>query len=507
MIILAAEAFKTDNLFNIHIVYIHVLEWLMEFELKQGNFLLEHLSPLVWFIASGINGGPLNFSHSLSHNTKQQIVYHTFSFLEFIESFFGIQNLALFFEDKLVNHRKLYNDFKEWYDKKTGILNEKNKKDEKIETREMIKNESENCEKIDFKAKLEEITEIHQETKKNLEEVNKEYLTQVTLNYQLKQQLEAKAKNDKKTEKNEEILTPSPKPAEIKRTPSFKPCTTFEEILKTKEEALTTNELLSPEKITIFEAEILDQPTIPFYLQQSEIPNFSFLLLTSGSPSEISAHLIKVYSSIPQTHKKPFIDFLISILSQEDIFKGLSFDMLKSLIFASLQFFIMEKQTSKTEDLDLTQSHQKLVGMLMESENITKVVLILLQSIQSLLPLTFYIGLPEPSKVYLRLLLKCTLKVVNSLQVSQKNIRVFDSLLELYKLFEKHPPEELNSDCADIADYEHMFKVLRVVSDGLISLQPEKASIFYKFIIKCNPNKTVFLKYLSGILAKKYNIN
>ena len=123
MIILAAEAFKTDNLFNIHIVYIHVLEWLMEFELKQGNFLLEHLSPLVWFIASGINGGPLNFSHSLSHNTKQQIVYHTFSFLEFIESFFGIQNLALFFEDKLVNHRKLYNDFKEWYDKKTGILN------------------------------------------------------------------------------------------------------------------------------------------------------------------------------------------------------------------------------------------------------------------------------------------------------------------------------------------------------------------------------------------------
>ena len=547
VIILVSEAFSGSSVFNIHIVYIHTLQWFLEIELKLGNFLLQHLTPLIPYISGGLSGGPLNSSHPLSQNTKQQLVYFTQIFVDYLIEIFTFDTFVEFFEEKLVNSGRLYGEFKEWCDKQrknhefsqdfeqltTRVKEEhspsifEKRVDEGYERREEKEVRNERNEEKEVKirekhqkndhliAKIEELSEQHEEVKKNLEEVNKEYLTQVSLNYRLMQKLESKRA---KHEVQEPVRSPSPKAAEITRTPSFKPCTTFEEILKPREEEKPQNSK-APSSFSIFEPQELDQPVVPFYLQQSEIYNFQHLVLNSKDPEEISAHLLKVYTNLPISHKKSFIQFLCSSLGQEDILAAISTPILKSIIYSIMQFCVIEKLSSgnssyfliktlaNSEDLELTNELQKLVGIVMESKEVTTIVLVLIQSINELLPNTFYLGLSVDKKIYLKLLLKCAMKVINAVQNSQKNLRIFDVLLELNKLFVAHPPEELSGDCADVGDYEHMFKILRAISDALIALQPDKANNFLKFISNHHSNRTIFLKYVTAVLSKKYNIS
>ena len=560
VILIVGETLALDSVFNIHVVYIHVLQWFLEVELRLGNFELGHLEPIVPFIAAALGGGPLNNSHPLSQNTRQVIVDHTQIFMEYLEEIFTADSLYSFFEEKLVNSGRLYSEFKEWRDtcrgeqKKTNENAEERKsalkhneaspeivEDIRAETFRVIKNETSPEEKDSLMAKLEEITEQHEETRRNLVEVNKEYMTQVTLNYKLMQRLEEASKikdrqhhkpdldrqHEKKAPLNARDLidsrppkeasgSPIPRAVESKRTPSFRPCTNFEEILTSQNLAQDPPQpnakIPVPSHISLFEPEVLDQPVVPFYLQQSEIYNFQNLLLSAADPPEISSHLLKVYSTLPVCHKKPFLQFLCNSLEVEDILAAISAPILKSIVYSILQFCVMEKMGSMKnqvvpEDTELTDLLQKLVAVVMESKEVTMVMVVLVQCVSEALPESFYLTLSADNKIYLKLVLKCMLKVAGAVKNTQKNIRVFDVLLEINRLFASHPPEELHSDCADVAEFEHMFKVIRAVSDAVVAVQPEKAVVFVKFISNSSGNRTIFLKYLSAVLSKKYNIS
>jgi hypothetical protein len=492
---LVTEAFKTNNVYNIHIVYINTIQWFLEIELKLGDFLLEHLSPLIWYLASGLFGGPLNSSHPLSQSTKEQLIHYSQVFVEYLAEVFTLDNVCLYFEEQLVNYGKLYLEFKEWCDgqrQPIDVPENPSRLTPTTKSQDVVVSDKEN-----IKNKLEEITELHEETKRNLEEVNKEYLTQVTINYELMQRLE-----ENKRKKSEHVHS---KPAENK-TPAFK---NSEEILKLKD--LQSKNPVSS-NIPIFDPERLDQPD-SFYFQQPEVLNYQYLLLSSDNPQEISIDLLRKYSALPIPQKRNFIDFLFNVLKDEDILNAMPLPTLNALVYTIIQFCTIEKIASGNTlspqgifiDSELTNDLQKLIGLVMEYKNLTGIINILLINIQEILPASFLTPFIEEKKIFLKILLKCAIKAATTGQ--NKGVRVFDVLLGLYKLFSKHPPEDLNSDSPDLADYEHMFKVLRGVSDAVIALQPEKAGVFFSFINKSTSNKSIFLKYIGAVLSKRYNIS
>ena len=73
-------------------------------------------------------------------------------------------------------------------------------------------------------------------------------------------------------------------------------------------------------------------------------------------------------------------------------------------------------------------------------------------------------------------------------------IRAFDVLLEMQKMFVKHPPENLREDLPCLADFDFIYRGMKDVSDQLIDLQPEKIQSFLVFTQDQPSN--AFLKYL-----------
>lgn len=495
VIALIGECFKYDLQFNVHIVYIHTLQWFLEIELKLGNFVLRDLSPVCSELALGLFGGPLNAAHPLSHNTKQLLIFHSQIFIEYLIEVFTLDNVCQYFEEKLVNNGKVFELFKEWAEKFKENLEGSPQTLSIHEVSPQSKPEEKDSKQNSaLKAKLEEVEEQHLETQKNLEEVNKEYLNQVTINYELMQKLE-------KIEK--------PKKVEFKRTPSFKPYTDLEDLLKPREETRTFN---TP-AISVFETEKLDEPIIPFYMREEEIPKFQLSLL--HPTNDITQNLLQVYKTLNPSHKKPFLQFISKSLSNPEIFSSITKPVLKSLLNAFIQFCVIEKLAStentgfliktlaSSNDLELTHELQKLLALAMEYYDTTSVICNLFELIQELLPESFYFPLGVEKKHGLKLMLKFCGRLVGHV----KGLRVFQCLFSLNQLFVMHPPENLNSDCCDVQEYEQMFKVLRGISDGLVAMGPEKAMVLLKFVSVGKETKSVYLKYLGAVLAKKYNLS
>lgn len=497
VIVLIGECLKYDAQFNVHIVYIHTLQWFLEIELKLGNFVLEDLDPICNELALGLFGGPLNSAHPLSHNTKQLLVFHSQIFVEYLIEVFTIDNVGQYFEEKLVSKGKLFEQFKEWTDRfkenLEGSQQVINIHEASPQPKEEVKDSKHNSA---LKAKLEAVEEQHLETCKNLEEVNKEYLNQVTLNYELMQKLE-------KIEKTER-----PKKPEIKKFPTFKPYTDLEDLLKPRED----NRAQGMPAISVFETEKLDEPIIPFYMREEEVHKFQLSLLHPSD--DISNNLLQVYKTLNPSHKKPFLQFISKSLSNPDIFSSVSRPVLKSLLNTFIQFCVIEKLASNdtggfliktlanSNDLELTHELQKLLALAMEYYDTSSVVCILFELIQELLPESFYMPLGLEKKHALKLVLKFCGRLV----AHAKGLRIFACLFSLNQLFVMHPPENLNSDCSDVQEYEQMFKVLRGISDGLVAMGPENALALLKFVCNGKEKGSVYLKYLTAVLAKKYNL-
>lgn len=60
-------------------------------------------------------------------------------------------------------------------------------------------------------------------------------------------------------------------------------------------------------------------------------------------------------------------------------------------------------------------------------------------------------------------------------------IRAFDVLLEMQRLFVRHPPENLRQDLPCLQDLDFVYRGLKDVSDKLIELHPQKCMSFLEF--------------------------
>ena len=578
---LVSECLKLDFSFNIHAVFIHILQWLLEIELKLGNFALSILDPISTDLALGLFGGPLKASHPLSHNTKQLLEYQSQIFIEYLIEVFTIDNVCQYFEVKLANCEELSKNFKTWTEKfkdnldlasltspqaplvsipesqdrgkvPGGLQQRQDREDREDLISFGLDDEDRHLklptggkeakggnqakqaakprarfadiiapinvadlagegkagnlpssslpsssreEESRIKVKLDEVVELQEETRRNLEEVNKEYLNQVTLNYELTQRLE-------KIEKSKKVAK-----AEIPKPGKFRPYTDLDDLLKTKPECFPK----SSGAAAVFEVDRLDEPVVPYYLQAEEIRRFQQKLL-QGHPG-LSKGLINDYRTLNPSHKKPFLQFISKSLADPDILNSIEKPALQGLIFAFVQFCVIEKMASKqtsgfliktfanSDDLELTNELQRLLAYFMEFYEPSTVVACVIETVVEVIPENFYVPLKAEQKHGLKLLLKFLVRLVHD----AKAIRVFYCLLALNGLFLSHPPEKLNSESHDVQDYEYMFKALRNATDLIVAQGPEQALGFVRFLGEAG--KTVYAKYIAAVLLKKYGLS
>lgn len=83
---------------------------------------------------------------------------------------------------------------------------------------------------------------------------------------------------------------------------------------------------------------------------------------------------------------------------------------------------------------------------------------------------------------YIRVVMRCISRITKALHSENPDlIRAFDVLIEMQKLFIKHPPENLRQDLPNLQDFDYVYRGLKDVSDKLIQLQPEKCQSFLDF--------------------------
>lgn len=78
-------------------------------------------------------------------------------------------------------------------------------------------------------------------------------------------------------------------------------------------------------------------------------------------------------------------------------------------------------------------------------------------------------------------------------------MRVFELLMAIFKFFRKHPPEKLLADMPSATEIEHLFRVLRAVSDQLIAAQPDRARDLVRFVRRPH-TKSIYVEYLEASL-------
>jgi hypothetical protein len=250
------------------------------------------------------------------------------------------------------------------------------------------------------------------------------------------------------------------------------------------------------------------------------ILHFQFKLMYSQDPAiELSQPLKASYKTMKFVEdRKRFVHGVLYALSNEDILSSLEAPVLSAMIDAALYFCVHEKIQSESEsaflydtmsigqDLELSALLQKLVSVLLDSRDTSILLITLIKSLNSYLPKSFYLPLSVESLHSIKIYIKCITKLVDS--ISYERLKVFEIFVSLYKIFGEHPPEKLNSDCPNVQVYEYMFRVLRSISDKLISLDPNKVQSFLQFCIRSNPGSTtsIYVKYLAASLLKKYNL-
>lgn len=99
------------------------------------------------------------------------------------------------------------------------------------------------------------------------------------------------------------------------------------------------------------------------------------------------------------------------------------------------------------------------------------------------MPEDFTTELTIAERQYLRVLMRCITRITKALHSENPDlVRAFDVLIEMHKLFVKHPPENLRQDLPCLQDFDFVFRSLKEVSDKLIELQPQKCQAFLNFV-------------------------
>lgn len=173
-------------------------------------------------------------------------------------------------------------------------------------------------------------------------------------------------------------------------------------------------------------------------------------------------------------------------LENEDVMFALTADIYKGLLNFLLCAFSFEKELIERQSVavthereqqnELTQESQRLVSKLLNSKEFTVSLVCLLQLLRSEgMPEDFSQNLSIQAKQYMRVIMRCISRITKALHSENPDlIRAFDVLIEMHRLFVKHPPENLRQDLPCLSDFDFVYRGLKDVSDKLIELQPHK---------------------------------
>lgn len=122
------------------------------------------------------------------------------------------------------------------------------------------------------------------------------------------------------------------------------------------------------------------------------------------------------------------------------------------------------------------------------------------------------IELKDVDQQFLRVLMRCVSRIAKALHSENPDlIRAFDVLIEMQKIFAKHPPENLREDMPSLSDFDYVYRTLKDVSDKLMELQPEKVKVFLNFVeSKDHDGKSIlrkqnaFIVYMSSVMKNKF---
>lgn len=67
--------------------------------------------------------------------------------------------------------------------------------------------------------------------------------------------------------------------------------------------------------------------------------------------------------------------------------------------------------------------------------------------------------------------MRCVSRITKALHSENPDlIRAFDVLIEMQKIFAKHPPEALREDMPSLQDFDFVYRTLKDVADKLMEL-------------------------------------
>jgi hypothetical protein len=178
-------------------------------------------------------------------------------------------------------------------------------------------------------------------------------------------------------------------------------------------------------------------------------------------------------------------------IDNEDVLFALSTDIYKSLLNFLLKAFSFEKQEIEKQSFgekegaqnELTQEAQRLVSKLLNSKEFTTSLVCLIQLLKTeAIPSNLNLVLSVQEVQYIRVLMRCISRITKALHSENPDlVRAFDVLVEMQKLFVKHPPENLSQDLPCLQDFDYIYRGLKDVSDKMVELQPEKCQSFLEF--------------------------
>ena len=183
------------------------------------------------------------------------------------------------------------------------------------------------------------------------------------------------------------------------------------------------------------------------------------LLDSDGANKNLCKSMIQHYQSLKsKVDRMHMIHSLKQSLDHEDILFAVSIDVYKSLLNFLLRAFSFEKELIERESMarqhereqqnELTQESQRLVSKLLNSKEFTTSLLCLLSLLKTdAMPDDFSTELSIQERQYLRVIMRCISRITKALHSENPDlIRAFDVLIEMQKLFVRHPPENLRQD-------------------------------------------------------------
>merc|ERR1712083_662497 len=148
----------------------------------------------------------------------------------------------------------------------------------------------------------------------------------------------------------------------------------------------------------------------------------------------------------------------------------------------------------------ITHLSQQLVSTLLNSKRFTTSLVCLFVLLREAMPSNLEAQLSVEERQYQRVVMRCIQRISKALQTEQPDmVRAFDVLVEMQKMFVRHPPENLREDLPCLSDFDYIYRSMKDVSDKMIELQPEKVESFLNFVSDQPSN--AFIKYLNQMLS------